>query len=101
MVLSRRYRAALAFRETAPHGGRRHSGGSGTHRGTSRPPGPSWRERLGRMLAWLLSVIATRLLATAAMLARHGAISRRTWLRASQFCHRLQRAALVILRRVR
>ena len=53
------------------------------------------------MLAWLLSVIATRLLATAAMLAHHRAISRRTWLRASQFCHRLQRAALVILRRVR
>lgn len=101
MVLSRQYRAALAFRDAAPHGGSQYGRGPHARRGTSRPPGPSWRERLGRMLAWLLSVIATRLLATAAMLARHRAISRRTWLRASQFCHRLQRAALVILRRVR
>ncbi|MBV8239154.1 MAG: hypothetical protein JO221_10325 [Sphingomonas sp.] len=100
MVLSWRYRVALAFRQTAPQGGAL-GRGPRARRGASQPPGPSWRERLGRMLAWLLSAIATRLLTVATMLLRHGAISRRTWLRASQLCHWLQRTALVVLRRVR
>ncbi|MGE7970016.1 hypothetical protein ACQKOH_17305 [Sphingomonas sp. NPDC092331] len=46
-----------------------------------------------------MAIGAMHLLAMAAMLARRGAISRRQWLHASRFCHRLHQAALGILRR--
>lgn len=96
MVLKR---GAWAFQGTVPQGGRHGDGAGGQPGGSRRPPEPSWRERLARLTAWAVAAIAMLLFAMAAMLARHGAISRRQWLRASRFCHRLQRAALHILRR--
>ncbi|WP_298674426.1 hypothetical protein [uncultured Sphingomonas sp.] len=101
MVLSRRYRAALAFQEGSPHANRRRDGSGTPRRGSGRPPEPSWRDRLGRLLSWALAAAATRLLALAAMLARHGVVSRRQWRRLSSASHGLQRAALVVLRKVR
>lgn len=95
MVLSR---AASAFQGIVPQEGRHGAGAGGQAKGSGRPPEPSWRERLARLIAWALAAVAMRLLVMAAMLARRGAISRRRWVRASRFCHRLQHRALDILR---
>lgn len=96
MVLNR---GALAFRGPFPQEGCHGNGGDGRPEGSGPPPGPSWRALLARLVAWAMATGAIRLLAMAAMLARHGALSRRQWLHASRFCHRLQLAALGILRR--
>ncbi|NIJ63874.1 hypothetical protein FHR20_000805 [Sphingomonas leidyi] len=96
MVLKR---DALAFLPPSPPEGWHGDGRGRPPEGASPPPEPSWRVFLARLVAWAMATGAMRLLAMAAMLARHGAISRRQWLYASRLCHRLQRAALGILRR--
>ncbi|MDH4744043.1 hypothetical protein OMP43_08450 [Sphingomonas sp. CBMAI 2297] len=96
MVLNR---GALAFRAPFPQEDWHDNGPGGRPEGSGPPPEPSWRARLARLVAWAMVTGAMHLLAMAAMLARRGAISRRQWLHASRFCHRLQQAALGILRR--